>query len=84
MIAPRNARELADALLAAASEKQTIRLGGAFSKDAVGGPICPAAATITTSAMNRVLQYEPKDLTISVEAGLPYAELTRLLAENRR
>lgn len=84
MIAPQNARELADALLASASAKQTIRLGGAFSKDAVGGLICPAARTITTSAMNRVLQYEPKDLTISVEAGLPYAELTRLLAQNRQ
>ncbi len=84
LIAPQNARELADALLAAASANQTIRLGGAFSKDAVGGPICPAATTITTSAMKRVLQYEPKDLTISVEAGLPYAELTRLLTENRQ
>lgn len=84
MIAPNDARELADALHSAASAKQGIRLGGAFSKNCVGGPICPAAATITTSAMNRVLQYEPKDLTISVEAGMPYAELTRVAAENRQ
>jgi len=31
--------------------------------------------------MTRVLSYEPKDLTISVEAGLPWAELSRVLAE---
>jgi glycolate oxidase FAD binding subunit len=31
-----------------------------------------------------VLSYEPKDLTISVEAGLPWAEFSRLLAENRQ
>ena len=32
--------------------------------------------------MQRVVRYEPKDLTISVEAGMPFAELTRILAEN--
>ena len=34
--------------------------------------------------MRRVLQYEPRDLTISVEAGLPWAELTGILAERRQ
>ncbi len=84
MISPTNAAELAAALREASLAKQTIRLGGAFSKDSAGGPIPTAAATITTAAMNRVLQYEPKDLTISVEAGIPYRELTALLAENRQ
>ena len=37
-------------------------------------------ATITTRGMTRILQYEPRDLTISVEAGVRYSELTRLLA----
>jgi glycolate oxidase FAD binding subunit len=32
--------------------------------------------------MKRVLQYEPRDLTISVEAGLPLSELNALLARN--
>ena len=36
--------------------------------------------TISTRRMTRVLQYEPRDLTISVEAGVRYSELTRLLA----
>lgn len=34
--------------------------------------------------MNRVLQYEPRDLTISVEAGLPFRELSAILAANRQ
>jgi glycolate oxidase FAD binding subunit len=34
--------------------------------------------------LNRILQYEPRDLTISVEAGLPYAQLSRTLAANRQ
>src|SRR5439155_13686972 len=34
--------------------------------------------------LRRVLQYEPRDLTIGVEAGLGWREFTRLLAENRQ
>ena len=39
---------------------------------------------VSTSCMRRVLQYEPRDLTISVEAGLPFAELSALLEQNRQ
>ena len=35
---------------------------------------------ISTRRLNRVLIYEPADLTISVEAGLPYRELRETLA----
>ena len=34
--------------------------------------------------MRRLIQYEPRDLTISVEAGMPFAELERTLAQNRQ
>jgi len=34
--------------------------------------------------MNRLLQYEPRDLTISVEAGMKWADLERTLARNRQ
>ena len=44
----------------------------------------PADAAISTAALRRVMEYEPRDLTISVEAGLPWSELTRLLAANRQ
>src|SRR4029453_11865827 len=50
----------------------------------MAGAIEPSEVTIPTTNLARVLNYEPKDLTISVEAGLPWAELTRLLAENRQ
>ena len=32
--------------------------------------------------MKRLLQYEPRDLTVSVESGMPFAELNALLARN--
>jgi glycolate oxidase FAD binding subunit len=50
----------------------------------MAGPIAPADAAITTADLRRVRQYEPHDLTISVEAGMPWYELERLLAEHRQ
>lgn len=84
ILQPREISELADTLRQTATANRRIRLGGAFSKDAMAGPVQSADVTVTTSGMTRVLQYEPADLTISVEAGLPWSELTRLLAQNRQ
>jgi glycolate oxidase FAD binding subunit len=83
-VTPRTPEELAAALAEAAARKKTITLGGRFSKNKMGGPVGPSAVTIATTGLKRVLSYEPKDLTISVEAGLPWAEFSRLLAENRQ
>jgi len=71
-------------LRAAAEHKQTITLGGNFSKRRMAGPIEPADVTINTAAMRRVLSYEPRDLTISVETGMPWCELTQAVAANRQ
>jgi glycolate oxidase FAD binding subunit len=49
----------------------------------MAGPTAPAECAITTTGLNRVIEYEPRDLTISVEAGLPWRELTRLTAQSR-
>src|SRR5260370_23950189 len=50
----------------------------------MGGPALQADFPTATAALNRVRQYEPRDLTISVEAGIPYCELSRLLAEQHQ
>jgi glycolate oxidase FAD binding subunit len=81
---PRSARELAETLAAAASRQCTIALSGASSKRLMAGPIEPADVALSTAAMTRVLEYEPRDLTISVEAGIRYTDLDRLVAQNRQ
>jgi glycolate oxidase FAD binding subunit len=83
-IHPRTPEELAGALAAAGARKQTLVTGGHFSKDLLGGPLEPAAGALSTRCMTRLLHYEPRDLTISVEAGMPWADLTGLLASNRQ
>ncbi len=65
-----------------AAQSRTIQLGGAFSKNRMAGPVEPADAVVSTSGLNQILQYEPNDLTISVGAGVPWAELTVTLAKN--
>src|SRR5207302_11229217 len=44
----------------------------------------PADVEISTLSLRRVIQYEPRDLTISVDAGLAWRELSSLLAKNRQ
>ena len=63
---------------------RTIATGGAFSKLAMGGTGPAANETISTAAMNRLLEYEPADLTVSVEAGMKWRDFQALLAANQQ
>ncbi|MDP2996664.1 MAG: FAD-binding oxidoreductase [Bryobacterales bacterium] len=81
---PETPEALAEVLASAAREGRQIRTGGGFTKNAFAGPLAPAEVAVSTGALNRVVQYDPRDLTISVEAGLPYSELSRVLGENRQ
>jgi glycolate oxidase FAD binding subunit len=84
VLSPQSPDELAETLRVAAERKQRITLGGAFSKRRMAGPIEPAGLAIATTSMRRVLQYEPRDLTISVEAGLPWNDLIRTVEQDRQ
>lgn len=82
---PASEGELCDALATLAASRTVIALGGTRTKGLMGGPLASApGASVSTACLRRVLQYEPRDLTISVEAGLPFAELSTLLAEHRQ
>lgn len=83
-VSPSTPEQLADALRTHAANRQTILLGGNFSKDRLGGPVASADVTVSTASLSRLLQYEPRDLTISVEAGMPFGELERILSEHRQ
>ncbi len=81
---PATADELSEALRDAASHLRTIQLAGGGSKRLMAGAVAAADVAISTSALNRVLAYEPDDLTISVEAGMRWSDLSSLLASNRQ
>lgn len=48
----------------------------------MAGPLSEADATVSTARLNRAIQYEPKDLTVSVEAGMLWRDLSAALAVN--
>lgn len=82
--APSNAAELAEALRDAAAAGRSIALAGNSTKRRMAGPVECADVAVTTVSLRGVLQYEPRDLTISVAAGLSWCEFTHVLAENRQ
>jgi glycolate oxidase FAD binding subunit len=84
LVVPETAEDLAEQLREASTKGRSITLCGNSTKDRMGGPIAAADIQVSTAKLNRVLQYEPRDLTISVEAGITYRELSRVLAEHRQ
>jgi glycolate oxidase FAD binding subunit len=83
-VIPSTVRDLGTALKEASAKQRTVEIAGNNSKRTMGGPTLPADTTVNTGGLRRVLKYEPNDLTISVEAGMPFADLQALLAKNRQ
>jgi len=83
-LTPENEDELFEVLREASEAQRCIELGGAFTKRTMGGEPPTDASVVSLARINRLLAYEPNDLTVSVEAGMPLAELRRLLAENNQ
>src|SRR5580704_9981554 len=81
---PSSAEELAESLADAQLRNRRVTVCGNATKDRMGGPITPTDATISTHALNKVLEYNPRDLTVSVGAGISYCELAGILAEHRQ
>lgn len=83
-VTPASSQEVAAALRDASARGQSVNVRGAGTKARMGSPGQPADLLLSTAALRRVLVYEPKDLTLSVEPGLPWAELTSLLAAEKQ
>jgi len=76
--------KLAQELHKLATDGRPFGLAGRCSKALLGGPLESAGTTLSTINMRRLLKYDPRDLTISVEAGMPWSELENILAEHRQ
>ena len=74
------ARVLADA--SRAGRSTTIRGGG--SKSGWGRPAPEADLTVSTSALNRLIDHRHGDMTATVQAGMRLADLNQALAVHRQ
>jgi glycolate oxidase FAD binding subunit len=80
--APGSADELADALRDASESGQMIVPWGAGTLQHLGLAPLPTAQPLLTTALNRVLEYNPADLTITVEAGATLGAIQAALRQH--
>src|SRR5262245_55087975 len=74
-----NADELAGALREAAERDQPVVPWGAGTLQHLGAAPPPGALTLHTGALDRIVEYNPADLTITVEAGVPLGAIQEAL-----
>ena len=79
---PSDPGEVADALHSAADEDLTVVPWGAGTKQDLGYPIDQCGLVLSLERLNRVVDYVPADMTITVEAGMRLAALQALTAAN--
>jgi glycolate oxidase FAD binding subunit len=83
-LAPDTPAQLAAILAEASAAERPIRIEGGNSKRRMGGAWDSAAEAVSTRALNRILKYEPNDLTVSVEAGMLWRDFQAELASNNQ
>jgi glycolate oxidase FAD binding subunit len=82
--APADAAEAAEAIRQAAADGLAVYpIGGATALGYGGRPVRPGIG-LQLARLNRVIDYVPDDMTITVEAGLTMADLSRHLARRRQ
>ena len=78
---PATAQDVANVLVSAAAAGATVAPVGGGSMLALGNVPDRIDVALSTARLDRVLHYEPTDLTLSVEAGVRFADLQALLGE---
>lgn len=81
-ISPGSVEELAAALSASAAAGQAVCIAGSGSKLEVGAAPERLDLMINTGALTGLIEYNPHDLVIRAQAGLPLTRLQELAAEN--
>jgi len=79
-MAPRSLDEAAAVLRFASGHHLTVLFYGGGTHQGMGYPVTPDIV-LSTQAMRRIVDCQPDDLTVVVEAGCPVAELEETLAE---
>lgn len=81
---PRTAPQVAAAMRFASTHGlSVVPVGGRTQMD-WGGVLEGAQLLLDLSAMDRVLEYQPADMTVAVQAGCTLTELQEMLARNRQ
>jgi glycolate oxidase FAD binding subunit len=84
VVRPEDAAHIAEILRFAASEKLAVIPTSGCTKLEIGSPPERYDIALDLSRMNRVLAYDPHDLTLGVEPGVRIEDLLRTLGDKRQ
>lgn len=84
VILPASTHEIQEVLGYASDSGVSVIPAGSGTKLGVGNPPDRVDLVLSTSRLDQVLEYEPADLTVTVEAGIRLAALQAKLAEHRQ
>lgn len=82
VVLPASTHEIQDVLGYASNNGLSVIPAGSGTKLGVGNPPEHVDLVLSTSRLDQVLEYEPADLTVTVEAGIQLATLQAKLAEH--
>lgn len=84
MARPENAEQAAEVVRIALDEHLGVVPCGVCSSVGIGMPPVSYDVALDMTRLTGIASYDPGDLTISVNAGMPLAELSRVLAEKNQ
>lgn len=82
VFAPTTEEEASQFFEEASRRGQKVRLKGAGTKQDLGNLPTLTNLTISTLKLNRLIDYTPEDLTITVGAGMPFDEVQEILGQH--
>jgi glycolate oxidase FAD binding subunit len=84
VVQPAEVAQVAEIMRFAAPEKLAVIPCGGCTKLRIGSPPARYDIALDLSRMNRVLAYDPRDLTLGVEPGVRIEDLLRVLGEQNQ
>ena len=84
VVLPASVQEIQEVLRFAAKENLSVMPAGAGTKLGIGNLPQKVDIVLATPRLNSVVEYEPADLTVTVEAGIRLAALQTVLAHHRQ
>jgi glycolate oxidase FAD binding subunit len=84
VVRPADALQIAEIIRFAAAENLAVIPCGGCTKLGIGSPPARYDIALDLTRMNRVLAYDPRDLTLGVEPGVRIEDLSRILAEQNQ
>jgi glycolate oxidase FAD binding subunit len=83
-VRPGSNEEVVEIVKYAAAEKLALIASGARTKLNIGSPPLRYDIALDMMRLDRLIAYDPGDLTLSVEAGVPLRKVAEALAEHRQ